>query len=187
MAGSEPSDAVRVVNALLTQLDNIKKYPNVMILTTSNVSGNVDLAFVDRADIKQYIGPPSVAAVYTIFHSCLNELSRVGLICGNYQIMKIRAVEALQTVKYDASRDSVYLHKIASQCKGLSGRTLRKLPFLAHAMAGFKAAVKLEEFLPALEQAVQKQIEDRVHLDQNHLKSTHQKTEADNKMSDMSI
>ena len=40
MSGSEPSDAVRVVNALLTQLDVIKQYPNVLILTTSNVSGD---------------------------------------------------------------------------------------------------------------------------------------------------
>ena len=51
-SSSEPSDAVRVVNALLTQLDQLKNYPNVIILTTSNVTGRIDLAFVDRADIK---------------------------------------------------------------------------------------------------------------------------------------
>ena len=48
MAGSEPSDAIRVVNALLTQIDQIKRFPNVIILTTSNVTGAIDLAFVDR-------------------------------------------------------------------------------------------------------------------------------------------
>ena len=70
MAGSEPSDAIRVVNALLTQIDQIKRYlalspvclehlgnqtglltvryANVIILTTSNVTGAIDLAFVDR-------------------------------------------------------------------------------------------------------------------------------------------
>lgn len=48
MSGSEPSDAIRVVNALLTQLDQIKTFPNVLILTTSNVTGAIDLAFVDR-------------------------------------------------------------------------------------------------------------------------------------------
>ena len=48
MSGSEPSDAIRVVNALLTQIDQIKRYPNVIILTTSNVTGAIDLAFVDR-------------------------------------------------------------------------------------------------------------------------------------------
>lgn len=105
MSGNEPSDAIRVVNALLTQLDCIKKlvapsgntqaegtrardaqiyshvllcycsrFPNVIILTTSNITGAIDLAFVDRADIKQYIGPPSSEAIYKIYQSCIDEL-----------------------------------------------------------------------------------------------------------------
>ena len=78
--GSEPSDAIRVVNALLTQLDSIKNAPNVLILTTSNITGAIDLAFVDRADIKQYIGHPSQAAVYQILYSCLQELTRSGVV-----------------------------------------------------------------------------------------------------------
>ena len=32
--GNEPSDATRVVNAVLTQLDNIKRLKNVLILTS---------------------------------------------------------------------------------------------------------------------------------------------------------
>lgn len=51
-----------------------------MILTTSNVTGAIDLAFVDRADIKQYIGPPSPAAIFKIYHSCITELMRVRII-----------------------------------------------------------------------------------------------------------
>lgn len=31
IAGSEPSDAVRVVNAVLTQLDQLKVLPNVLV------------------------------------------------------------------------------------------------------------------------------------------------------------
>ena len=46
--GAEPSDAIRVVNALLTQLDQIRRHPNVLILTTSNVTGAIDIAFIDR-------------------------------------------------------------------------------------------------------------------------------------------
>ena len=46
--GSEPSDAIRVVNALLTQLDQIRRYPNVLILTTSNITESIDIAFIDR-------------------------------------------------------------------------------------------------------------------------------------------
>lgn len=66
-SSSEPSDAIRVVNAILTQLDRIKSRKNVLVLTTSNITGSIDIAFVDRADIKQYIGPPSVNAIYDIF------------------------------------------------------------------------------------------------------------------------
>ncbi|NXT60478.1 PCH2 protein, partial [Chaetops frenatus] len=75
-AGTEPSDAIRVVNAVLTQIDQIKRYPNVIILTTSNITEKIDMAFVDRADIKQYIGPPSTAAIFRIYLSCLEELMK---------------------------------------------------------------------------------------------------------------
>lgn len=77
MSGNEPSDAIRVVNAVLTQIDQIKRYPNVLILTTSNMTQAIDLAFVDRADIKQFIGLPSIHAIYQIYYTCLQELMRV--------------------------------------------------------------------------------------------------------------
>ena len=32
---------------------------------------------INRADIKQYIGPPSVNAIFSIYHSCIAELMRV--------------------------------------------------------------------------------------------------------------
>lgn len=41
------------------------------------MTGAIDLAFVDRADIKQYIGPPSAEAIYQIYTTCLDELMRV--------------------------------------------------------------------------------------------------------------
>ena len=62
---------MRVVNALLTQIDSIKHLPNVLIFTTSNITGAIDLAFVDRADIKQYVGLPSQSAIYQIYYSCV--------------------------------------------------------------------------------------------------------------------
>ncbi|KAK2559713.1 Pachytene checkpoint protein 2-like protein, partial [Acropora cervicornis] len=93
MQGQEPSDAIRVVNALLTQIDHIKRFPNVLVLTTSNVTGAIDLAFVDRADIKQYIGLPSVNAVFSIYHSCITELMRVGIISPVQQILGVRTVD----------------------------------------------------------------------------------------------
>jgi len=37
MAGTEPSDALRVVNALLTQLDKLRHKKNVLVMATSNL------------------------------------------------------------------------------------------------------------------------------------------------------
>eukprot|EP00897_Mesotaenium_endlicherianum_P000571 jgi/Mesen1/10514/ME000083S10019 len=85
LSGSEPSDSIRVVNALLTQLDALKQRPNVLVLTTSNITQAIDLAFVDRADIKQYIGPPGVAARYDILRSCILELMRASIITQPWQ------------------------------------------------------------------------------------------------------
>jgi ATPase family associated with various cellular activities (AAA) len=53
MNGNEPSDAVRVVNAVLTQIDSLKSKDNVLVLTTSNISKAIDLAFVDRYVLQQ--------------------------------------------------------------------------------------------------------------------------------------
>ena len=81
-SGTEPSDAIRVVNALLTQIDSLKNRPNCLVLTTSNITEAIDLAFVDRADIKAYIGPPGLRARYEILRSAVMELHRTGLIGG---------------------------------------------------------------------------------------------------------
>ena len=46
------------------------------------------MAFVDRADIKQYIGPPPPEAIYEILSSCILELCRTNII-SNQVIMII--------------------------------------------------------------------------------------------------
>ncbi|KAH9820855.1 P-loop containing nucleoside triphosphate hydrolase protein [Melampsora americana] len=79
-SGNEPSDALRAVNALLTELDKLKHRRNVLILTTSNLTGSIDDAFMDRADLKQYIGLPPIEAIYWILRTCLNELIKVGIL-----------------------------------------------------------------------------------------------------------
>lgn len=75
--GTEPSDSIRVVNALLTQLDQLRSYPNVFVFTTSNVTEAIDLAFVDRADLKQFVGHPNEKAIFKIYVDCIRELMRV--------------------------------------------------------------------------------------------------------------
>uniref|UniRef100_A0A4W3KJY3 Pachytene checkpoint protein 2 homolog n=1 Tax=Callorhinchus milii TaxID=7868 RepID=A0A4W3KJY3_CALMI len=132
--GTEPSDAIRVVNAVLTQIDQIKRYPNVVILTTSNITEKIDVAFVDRADIKQYIGPPSAAAIFKIYLSCLEELMKCQIIYPRQQLLSLRELQMIGYMENDVSRLSLALKNIAIKSEGLSGRVLRKLPFLAHAL-----------------------------------------------------
>ena len=79
------------MNALLTQLDQIKMSPNVLILTTSNITGAIDGAFVDRADIVQYIGPPNQAAIYQILFSAIQELMSKDVILLEDTLMNHRS------------------------------------------------------------------------------------------------
>ncbi|KAG9156559.1 hypothetical protein Leryth_006541 [Lithospermum erythrorhizon] len=144
LSRSEPSDSIRVVNALLTQLDKLKSAPNVIILTTSNITTAIDIAFVDRADIKAYVGPPTVHARYEILRSCLQELLRAGVIStchsedNNFMLPSFFGLkERLSTIEVSEPLAKLdlcdQLLRAAESCEGLSGRSLRKLPFLAHA------------------------------------------------------
>nr|KYP69639.1 Thyroid receptor-interacting protein 13 [Cajanus cajan] len=143
LSGSEPSDSIRVVNALLTQMDKLKSSPNVIILTTSNITAAIDIAFVDRADIKAYVGPPTLQARYEILRSCLQELMRSGILtslqdCKN--VMLPNYASAKDRLNAPAFHEGATLMQLCKQlletaeaCEGMSGRSLRKLPFLAHA------------------------------------------------------
>lgn len=95
-APHEPSDSVRVVNALLTQIDMFEPFPNALVLTTSNLAGNLDYclpciyllfpilfcvaleccdaAFIDRADLKLYVPSPNANCRYDILIGCIQEL-----------------------------------------------------------------------------------------------------------------
>ena len=77
-----------MVNALLTQLDKLKQFPNVLVMATSNLAGSIDSAFIDRADIKQYVGLPSPEAIYWILSSCLRELGNCGLASGASRLLR---------------------------------------------------------------------------------------------------
>ncbi|XP_075442487.1 pachytene checkpoint protein 2 homolog isoform X1 [Ascaphus truei] len=160
-AGTEPSDAIRVVNAVLTQIDQIKRYPNVVILTTSNITEKIDMAFVDRADIKQYIGPPSAAAIFKIYLSCVEELMKCQIIYPRQQLLTLRDLEMIGYLENNVSKLSLLLNDIARKSEGLSGRVLRKLPFLAHALYIQSPTATIERFLQALSLAVDKQFEER--------------------------
>ena len=62
---AEPSDSMRAFNTLLTLLDCLRSFSNVLVLTT-NLTSSVDVALADRADLKRYIGLPILEARYEI-------------------------------------------------------------------------------------------------------------------------
>lgn len=237
ISGSEPSDAVRAVNALLTQLDQLRTRPNVLVLTTSNLVEAIDAAFVDRADIKAFIGPPGEAGRYSILRSCVSEVVRAGIVTGHgeltgggesnggggtaaaavtastlastlflpYTEAHVLAAGASQAQggpiaehRGDEEEDediadmrsqdpsvaavgssgrggegiavataSVALLRIVRLLNGFSGRTLRKLPFLAHAnfvspaFVGAGRSVSLMTYLEALQHAAVQEVKDR--------------------------
>ncbi|KAG9283799.1 hypothetical protein AMEX_G2607 [Astyanax mexicanus] len=163
-AGTEPSDAVRVVNSVLTQLDQLKRYPNVVILTTSNVTEKIDSAFLDRADIRMYIGPPGANAIYKIYLSCLEELMKKQVIYPRQQLLSLEELDTMGYIKSKVTELSLKLHNIAQKSAGLSGRTLRKIPFLAHSLYAKMSVVTVETFLVSMEKAVLQQQKEREHL-----------------------
>ena len=63
--------------------------------------------------MKQYIGLPTPAAIFKIFHSSLNELMRVGIITPNRQILDLRALEIMRFTENEATRLSLRLRDIA--------------------------------------------------------------------------
>eukprot|EP00596_Hydrurales_sp_CCMP1899_P006837 CAMPEP_0119050228 /NCGR_PEP_ID=MMETSP1177-20130426/68769_1 /TAXON_ID=2985 /ORGANISM="Ochromonas sp, Strain CCMP1899" /LENGTH=393 /DNA_ID=CAMNT_0007028383 /DNA_START=17 /DNA_END=1195 /DNA_ORIENTATION=+ len=140
---NEPGDAVRVVNAVLTSLDALRRRTNVLVLCTSNMVESIDPAFRDRVDLQVYLGPPNTAARYAIIRSCLLELMDRGMIQPHMAINSDcinEALAALSVSKHDLEvmRDDMFspeelLYKVATLCEGMSGRGLRKLPVKAHA------------------------------------------------------
>lgn len=161
LSGVEPSDAIRVVNAVLTQIDQIKRYPNVLILATSNLTKSIDLAFIDRADIKQYLGLPKTPAIYKIYLSCIKELQRINIL----ENIEFASLETVMGKTYDElDKYSEELLKICENSIGLSGRSLRKIPFIGYALFSDLNSNSIWEFLNSMKKAVEKEKIDRSNL-----------------------
>ncbi|ODM15338.1 hypothetical protein SI65_09279 [Aspergillus cristatus] len=154
LSGNEPFDAIRAVNALLTGLDKLRSYPNVVTICTSNLVTALDEAFLDRVDIKQFMPHLSNRAIYGIYKDCLEELNRCEIIQGvSFDVVQANPEDpetALQYVEEPMEHltlptfDEMLLHyqmfadaipkqlaDAANASVGLSGRTLRRLPVLS--------------------------------------------------------
>ena len=141
--GGEPSDGVRAVNALLTQLDQLRQYPNVYVMCTSNVSDAIDEAFLDRADLRIHLGNPGASAKYQILAQALNEMVRVGLLVsssGGVRALEevpgeVRGAWAGGQVDAGEGGECGYvpeglLWRACQSLREASGRQLRKLPLI---------------------------------------------------------
>ncbi|KAF4574782.1 hypothetical protein EYR40_005480 [Pleurotus pulmonarius] len=174
MAGTEPSDGLRVVNALLTQLDKLKHRKNVLIMSTSNLAKAIDSAFVDRADIVQYVDLPPREAIYDILRTCLCEIISKGIIAPatiptfkqaqlhelSSDTKSLSLLSSASSTTHDISKSlALRLLALSTECRkqGLSGRALRRLPVLALARHIGKCAttgVHVASWLDGLEKVV---------------------------------
>ncbi|RNF27517.1 putative ATPase protein [Trypanosoma conorhini] len=172
MKGNEPSDAIRVVNALLTQLDRLQRRPNVVVFATSNITGAVDVAFIDRADKKIFIGAPGFQTRLELLKTGTQEVIRRGLVV----LAPSSAAEVANGEKWPLAEtrgreldqsELLQLEAIAMQCEAFSGRTLKKLPFLAysqHVMGGCGAEsnpISFAAFMEGLQMAVHAEVSAR--------------------------
>lgn len=104
---NETTDGIRVVNTLLTQLDNLKKYNNFLVLATSNLVDSLDTAFTDRADGIFYIGIPSEEGTEKLLTSTIGELINTQIITSSNGVEKLKEQEIKQCVTAIAHRCSV--------------------------------------------------------------------------------
>uniref|UniRef100_A0A182QT70 AAA+ ATPase domain-containing protein n=1 Tax=Anopheles farauti TaxID=69004 RepID=A0A182QT70_9DIPT len=180
ISSNEPSDSIRVVNAVLTQLDHLRRYSNVFILATSNLTDNIDTAFLDRADFIQYIGNPTEQAIYEIYRMALHDLFNVGIITTDgTSTRKLSQSIGEQLPTHSEATDSSratststvldMLLQVVKLSEGLSGRTLRKIPFLAHALYVKKDSESMPNFLSAMRQAIRKVLNDKALLSKRTL------------------
>lgn len=195
-SGSEPTDQIRVVNAVLTQLDSLRHFDNCIVLATTNITGSIDAAFLDRADMKINVGNPPVGCRYDILKSCIEEMSKKGVLkdCPpslpafrdvsqfvasknkNSNMYGKEAEVCSTTPRPISHHDSkcmqmgVRLLAAASSLEGFSGRSLRKLPVQAFGLFVRRAsACRAEAFIETLILAAQREVQAREQLGKNHL------------------
>ena len=126
---------------MLTEIDKLRMYSNVLVVATTNLQHSIDVAFLDRADLKLKVELPSQKAIYQILKLSIQELIRCELIKSS--ILYFDDVECM------IGSESLELFAIAKELVGLSGRKLSKQSFLAFSRIG-KRECELKEFMREL-------------------------------------
>lgn len=194
-SGAEPSDSLRVVNSLLTAIDTLRTLPNVLVIATSNLTDRIDTAFLDRADVKQYIGLPNVHARYEILRGGVDELLKCGIVRDtssaspntdlsfDTRLMNISLDDNSSTCHAShqgkaevrhvwSSESQKLLLAAAAAAEGLSGRRLRKLCLFSHARLSRSGSVNvmpLDLFLASLHRVASSEaLQVSIHLKENN-------------------
>jgi SpoVK/Ycf46/Vps4 family AAA+-type ATPase len=128
-------------------------------MATSNLTDCIDVAFLSRADIRQFIGPPSERARYAILKSCVDELVDKGLVTPGYDLLDIEDCCKFDRTLLATFKSTALLLNAAAASNGFSGRILRRLPFLAFVFGRLQTPTSLEEFLQALLIAIKREAE----------------------------
>ncbi|KAF9203061.1 Pachytene checkpoint protein 2 [Haplosporangium sp. Z 27] len=139
LSGNEPSDSIRTKETKkCTDINNFQYHG----------SNRYDIAFIDRADIKLHIGLPSQQAIYKILATCIEELQRAAIIQPQVPLMVWNDNPGQDMLVAER------LYQIAGLAIGMSGRAIRKLPFLAHAGYIQSPATTMDTFLVALHMTI---------------------------------
>ena len=132
ISAGEPTDSIRAVNALLTQLDKISSIENIFVFATSNLISHIDAAFLDRIDLKVHLGNPNAVQIYSILREGILELVRVGVVTLNHNENWITLLEAKHLEIEDLLHDNPYSNELYQIAEGLSkkdvsGRKVKKI------------------------------------------------------------
>lgn len=188
--GNDPSETVRVVNTILTQMDALQKQANILVLCTSNMMDLMDSAFVDRVDKKVFVGPPGSNARRWLIRSSLTELINKQLVSKpqffvpsvdeSEVIIKAVNLDGDEYKEKSKQKDELPIrHALACTrllnenvrlSEGLSGRFLRKVPFLAFARACEELG--LSNIFSTLQSRNRKKDDDNTSDDESHAKVT---------------
>jgi hypothetical protein len=75
---------MQAINALVSSLDCLCFFPNVLLLTMNNLTSSVNVKFLDRANLKVSVGLPILKAQYEILKETLMELLHMGIVRDHY-------------------------------------------------------------------------------------------------------
>ena len=105
---ANPVDVLRATDAVLAGLDELaERFPNLLVIATSNFEGAIDTALLSRADLVERIAPPDRNGVAQILRDTLAELAR-----SWPNVAKVSQAQAFSAV--------------IERAVGLDGRQLRK-------------------------------------------------------------